>query len=240
MLHEQHGQPIRVKYGQDRGWTHHQAEVFRNNPKIVHPFSKEGVEFWGRVNGLRPYCVEKTATRWRWREYKPIIGELYLEQAETEFAETLSLDVVLEPNVKGGASPNKDWGWVRWEELARLLFKEGLHPAHLGPQGTKRLNCARFVETRTFRQACAALTKAKVAVLHEGGLHHAAAVAGVPAVVLYGGFISPRQTGYDSQVNLFTGGEPCGWRTRCAHCDSAMAKITPEEVFYKTMELLRG
>lgn len=76
-------------------------------------------------------------------------------------------------------------------------------------------------------------------VTTEGGLHHAAAIFGIPAVVIYGGYISPRQTGYDGQVALFEGGEPCGWRKPCPHCAAAMGKIEPERVFEHAMKFLR-
>ena len=57
------------------------------------------------------------------------------------------------------------------------------------------------------------LSGARAAVLHEGGLHHAAAALGMPAVVLFGGMISPRNTGYDVHVNLaIDDPEALGWR----------------------------
>lgn len=61
-------------------------------------------------------------------------------------------------------------------------------------------------------------------------MHHAAAALGIPAVVIFGGYVSPAQTGYAAQMNLFTGGQPCGRRTECAHCADAMSDITPAMV----------
>ena len=82
------------------------------------------------------------------------------------------------------------------------------------------------------------LATARLAILPEGGLHHAAAALGVPSIVLFGGFISPRQTGYPHQVNVFTGGTPCGWRVRCGHCAAAMKKIEPERILDRALSLL--
>ena len=74
-------------------------------------------------------------------------------------------------------------------------------------------------------------------MLPEGGLHHAAAALGTPTIVIFGGFISPRQTGYPHQVNLFTGGTPCGMRRRCDHCEQAMRRVAIEEVLVKARML---
>jgi ADP-heptose:LPS heptosyltransferase len=84
----------------------------------------------------------------------------------------------------------------------------------------------------------AVLSRTKAAVLPEGGLHHAAAALGLKCIVIYGGFISPDQTGYDLHINLFTGGTPCGSRKSCQHCKDAMAKIEPAQVFEHLKTLL--
>ena len=84
------------------------------------------------------------------------------------------------------------------------------------------------------------LSQSRLAVLPEGGLHHAAAASGTPSIVIFGGFISPRQTGYLHQSNLFTGGDPCGMRHRCSHCKRAMDRITVEEVLEKASLLIRA
>ena len=69
-------------------------------------------------------------------------------------------------------------------------------------------------------------------------LMHAAAALKVPAVVIYGGFISPKVTGYPLHRNLFTGGTPCGMRTNCKHCRDAMAAILPTTVYDELKEIL--
>jgi ADP-heptose:LPS heptosyltransferase len=122
--------------------------------------------------------------------------------------------------------------------LVALLAGAGVAATQLGKGGTRVISGARFIQTRNFRHGCAVLKRARAAVVTEGGLHHAAAAVGTPAVVIYGGYISPAQTGYDGQVALFTGGEPCGMRLPCGHCADAMARITPEEVFERVMRTL--
>lgn len=227
---------VRLDYGK-RIWN----EVFDHNPRIAH--SSDAAHkvqvYQPRVNGLRPYAAAKTGMRWTWRDYKPFPGELFLQPDELAFAAQYSPHVVIEPNLKGNASPNKDWGRERWTALVALLRARGVNPVQLGPMGTSLVAGAEFIHTKSFRWACAVLARARAAVVLEGGLHHAAAAVGVRAVVIYGGFISPRQTGYDMHVNLFTGGQPCGMRVKCSHCTKAMAAITPELVLEKTLELLK-
>src|SRR5262249_52788187 len=86
------------------------------------------------------------------------------------------------------------------------------------------------VVTATFRDALCILSLARLYVGPEGGLHHAAAALGVPAVVIFGGFSSPRATGYPWHSNIAAPGKPCGSIAYCAHCREAMASITVERV----------
>jgi ADP-heptose:LPS heptosyltransferase len=207
--------------------------AWANNPRIATRSDRVSGK-WPRVTngpGARPYIAEKHDSHWVWREWDCPDPEIYLTADERKFGERFSPDVVIEPNLKAKASPNKDWGRARWQELADLLQAAGRAVYQLGPAGTQVLRGAFLIETPTLRHACAVLARAQAAILPEGGLHHSAAALGVPAVVIFGGFISPRQTGHAGQVSLFTGGKPCGARSACAHCADAMAAITPSEVF---------
>ena len=224
---------VRLDYGK-RLWN----EVFDHNPRIAHGSDRDVQVYYPRPNGLRPYATSKSPVRWGWRSYKPPVGELFFQPDEIAFAEKYSPIVVIEPNLKSRASPNKDWGVERWSRLVALMKADGIQPVQLGPPGTHVIPGVDLIETRSFRWACAVLARAKAAVLSEGGLHHAAAAVGVRSVVIYGGFISPDQTGYDLHVNLFTGGVPCGWRTPCSHCVESMAKIPPGFVLENLKEIL--
>jgi ADP-heptose:LPS heptosyltransferase len=188
--------------------------------------------------GCRPYIARETARRWFWRDWVCPVGELRLTEAERAFGAGHPARIVVEPALTAKASPNKQWGRRRWEHLAALLARQGYRVSQLGPAGTPVLPGAERIETTGFRHACAVLASARLAILPEGALHHAAAALGVPSIVLFGGFISPRQTGYPHQVNLFTGGEPCGSRVRCGHCTRAMNRIEPEAILDRASALL--
>lgn len=178
----------------------------------------------------RPYqdFAGSTADRWRWQPYRPHPARILLPadlRARYAFA---GGTVLIEPNVKPQRHRNKDWGWDRWQELVRLL--PALPWLQIGPANARRLAGVRFAETPDFVAALAVMSHARAAALPEGGLHHAAAAFGVPAVVIFGGFVAPENTGYAMHRNLFTGGTACGSRFDCAHCRQAMDAITPAEV----------
>jgi ADP-heptose:LPS heptosyltransferase len=95
----------------------------------------------------------------------------------------------------------------------------------------RRLDGVEQAQTDSFRQACALLSKASLFIGTDGGLHHAAAALGKPAVVIWGGYTHPRNLGYDFHVNLQANGvEPCGLTIPCQHCRTAMDRVTVKEV----------
>jgi len=182
-----------------------------------------------RENYLRPYCAEKTLERWTWKPYRPPAGEIYFSAHEKAFGKLNERKIILGPSLKRGASPNKQWGAERWAKLALLLADCG-DLVQCGEAEQYSLPGVKFIST-SIRQAAALIASARIVICGEGALHHIAAAVGIPAVVIYGGYISPESTGYDGQFAFFRGGGlGCGMRIPCAHCAKAMASITSEEV----------
>ena len=176
----------------------------------------------------RPFTTKLRDPRlpWRYTSWRAHPGELFQVPRREP-----GRYVVIEPHIKANASPNKDWGWARWQALVNL--RRDLDWVQPGPPGTRVLDGARHAATADFRAACGLLAGARAAVLPEGGLHHAAAALDLPAVVIFGGMTAPANTGYDSHVNLFepmNGASPCGRRVACGHCARAMAAIRPAAV----------
>jgi ADP-heptose:LPS heptosyltransferase len=199
---------------------------------------------WAQARPGEPFSLKVRDVRlpyhyaaWRVRDVGPGILFLTAEEVAAAAAALWRAGVrgrfaVIEPTIKPTASPNKVWGWSRYQAVA-VALADRIALVQLGDAPAvpaERLAGARVISTPSFRTACAVLMLADFYIGPEGGLHHAAAALGVPAIVLFGGFISPEQTGYAEHVNLFTGGEPCGQRVACAHCAEAMARITPEQV----------
>lgn len=216
-------------------WDQHSAQVFRNNPNVAPPGSErandlEWVEFY---KGHRVYnhCING---QWIWNEeFSVVPGEMFFSQDELEFAEIHGRGFVLiEPNVPQfkSVAPNKQWPIDRYRRLAERLVKSGLDVRQFKYQGGAMLPGVQGIKTPSFRHALAVLRKAALYVGPEGGLHHGAAAVGIPAVVLFGGFIPPSVTGYSTHTNLTGGAAACGSLKRCRHCAVAMAAISVDEV----------
>lgn len=226
----------------DRNGEHFWHSVFDGNPNIArpgHPY--DGT--LGFINGHRPYIEGETKERRTFREYTPTPAPLKLGPQALAFAKRAAGAVVFNPSIKRKASPNKDWGWARWRDLVQISRTE-IRWIQLGEAGVPAVRGAEFIHTPGFHDAVGLLSGARAAVLHEGALHHAAAAVGTPAVVIYGGYIGPRVTGYPGQKALFmdTPEWPlgCGMRVPCEHCKTAMESFTPSRVLAALRELLAG
>lgn len=180
--------------------------------------------------GNRPYIdyEKSTIRRWVWKDYQPTPARLNYGRAIPH-----KDSILIEPNIKHGAPPLKQWG--RWREL----LKSGHKFVQVGPRGTQVLPGVKFIETRTLEESICHIAGMRAAVLPEGGLHHLAAALGLPAVVLFGAYITPRSTGYSFQRNLWTDmPEVTGWRIPHDLHRKAWAPITPELVLETLGELL--
>lgn len=211
----------------DRMGRQRNHEIFRFSPDVAQP-GEDGEKLMN-CGKARPYIdwPASTPQRWAFKPYKPYPARLVIPHEIRLWAAQFAGCVAVEPNIKPGASPNKDWGWWNWQGLVSACPVPWLQ---IGQAGARRLSGVRFVECPSFIHAAAVLATVRLAVLPEGGLHHAAAAVGCRAVVIFGGYVSPDNTGYDGHINLFTGGEPCGNRLACVHCRSAMKAITVETV----------
>jgi len=186
-------------------------------PYIKYPFTRE--------SGLTP-------SGWRARDHW---GRLELREESLAFGRALRKEigsyVVVGVDTGPGASPNKAWGEERYQDLLRRI--QDLNPIRLlGPTSTPGgLELIREVKTPEFLDACGTVAASRGYVGAEGGLHHAAAYLSRPAVVIFGGFISPDVTGYPGHVNL-TGGAwgSCGKWDLCPHCQKCLQRIKPAAV----------
>jgi ADP-heptose:LPS heptosyltransferase len=148
---------------------------------------------------------------------------------------------VIEPNVPRGKSiaPNKQWPLQRYVHIALELQRRGYQVAQLWHgNAVFTLPAVKLIPTPNFRVALAALSRARLYLGPEGGLHHGAAAVGVPAAVIFGGFVPPQVTGYDFHVNLSAGGEACGSMTPCKHCRAALDAISIDQVLGAALSLL--
>ena len=264
-LHASTGRKVAVGDGHRLRMGPPEIEVFRHNPHIAAQADLDRgtpVAWLVNYSGHRPYVdrarmetefanlfpgrqftmkVRDPKLPWRftdWSVKSAGPGELRLTTMERARArsvtEGLGPFAVIEAGVKNGASPNKAWPWERYIEAARAL---AMPIVQFNP--ARRLPDAIAIRTATFRDACAVLGQAEIYIGTEGGLHHAAAALGVPAVVYHGGYISPTTTGYEGQRALYRGvGSPCGMRVSCGHCAAIAMEITADEAVNAIKETL--
>ncbi len=230
---------VKIAFGDGQRviWDKHSKQVFDNNPNIVFPGNERNsgkIEWVAYYKGNRGYNTQGDG-HWIWNlDWRCKPGEIYLTHGEEAAGKRQGSGfVVIEPNVPWWKSSarNKDWGYSRYQQVVEELQAMGRTVVQfVPPDGGQMLGGVKQIRAATFRDAVAVLKNAALYVGAEGGLHHAAAALGVKAVVLFGGFIPPSVTGYDSHVNLVGSDTFCGSFTTCVHCRAAMNAIPVEAV----------
>lgn len=221
-------------------------QVFRYNPNIARPGEEQArdIEWIAHYKGHRLYnSISHGGGKWIWNlDFRPVAGELFFSDAELKFAEAIGSGfIVIEPNVPTHKSvaQNKDWGANRYEAVASELARSGHRVIQFDYETARaRASSAALLRTPTFRHALAVLSRAALYIGPEGGLHHGAAAVGIPAVVLFGGFIPPSVTGYPAHTNLTGGSTACGKLRPCQHCKTAMDAISVDKVLHAARRYL--
>lgn len=239
---------IKIAFGDGKKliWDHNSEAIFRGNPNIAFPGQEHGpnVEWVRYFKGERQYNRQGPG-HWIWNlDWRCTPGEIFLNEGEKAAGDRQGKGfIVIEPNVESWkqASPNKDWGRGRYQAVATRLIEDGYRLIQFTyPKGGPVLRGVKPVATASFRDAMAIMRNAALYLGPEGGLHHGAAAVGIPAVVLFGGFIPPSVTGYETHTNLVGSDLFCGSFTKCRHCIDAMAAIPVDKVYRAAREKLRG
>ena len=128
---------------------------------------------------------------------------------------------------------NREWGVNNYQAVVNALLPHTVVIQVGGDEalydGERRLV---NMSKRPVRETAAIFLAADALLLQEGGLHHLARAVEAPSVVIFGGSVLPKQTGYDKQLNLSkrTDCSPClSRRENCLHM-KCMATITPRRV----------
>ena len=196
-------------------------------------------------NGIEitPYIDWKKSTRKKMQfvPYKPKPAELTfslsLTKQLTEIKRQLGNFIFIEPHVKGSFSAkNKDWGFSNYQQVVNQVDAQFVQPSY----GAPLLKGVKPIKTSHFLEGAALLSISNTALMSEGGLMHAAAAVNTASVVIYGGFVSPDNTGYEIHKNFYVGGQPCGSLEPCKHCEAAMKKISPRIVAKKLKKLFQA
>ena len=197
-------------------------------------FFRNGIEITPYIN-----WEKSSSEKMSFVPYKPKPAELKFPENLLEQLQKLNARlgefIFIEPHVKGSFSgQNKDWGFSNFQQVVNQFDMPFVQPSY----GAKLLEGVTPIQTSSFLDGAALLSIAKAGVMSEGGLMHAAAAVNVPSAVIFGGFVSPENTGYDMHKNFYSGGEPCGSLKACKHCKSAMKSIKPRKVLKKLGQIL--
>ena len=136
---------------------------------------------------------------------------------------------------------NKNWYPERFHELAKRVKGMGCRVVQLGRKSDPSLDADMDLRDKVSpRCAAAVLAACKLLVCQEGYLMHAATAVGTTAVVIYGGFIAPWESGYDQNINLFTKMpcSPCWLREPCPYDKECMKQINADMVAQKITDIL--
>lgn len=237
--------PIGFGDGRSVFWSMQAKEVFYGHSELVRPGHEKDFDdiVWiNHFRGNRLYHKAITRERFIYNEtFSVHPAKLFFRIEDDVYTRQIADEktIVIEPNVKDVA-PNKQWPKDRYQKVANALADKGYSILQLVyPSADFLLKGARILQTPRFMAAASALRKAVLYIGPEGGLHHAAACLDVPAVVIFGGYVSPLTTGYGRiHSNLFTGNVACGSRTVCDHCKRAMNDITVEMVLSESFKRL--
>ena len=258
---------LQVIIGDKKSGKLYDSVIFKNNPNITKAsdldlsINKVWIE---NYFGNRPYVKDVDKERIHWNfNYRPVRGDLYFnddemnsaifsfkkinEEWNLKFGNKMKKIIFIEPSRKnkkydldnsrlGGL--NKDWGYENWQKLINsfqneILFIQSVYEGGRSFDGP-------YEYKSDFRHACAMMSLCDSFVGFEGGFSHAAAALKKKAVVIFGGWIHPKITGYDFHENLYADieGSPCGMKKYCEHCNKCRKLIKVETVKEKIQKIL--
>ena len=215
-------------------WLHNPVIWVPGSNVIPHRNLKTGGGYLPYLQ--HPYSTETgwRFTNWRVRDHRP---NYYLQESERwpgeAMRDRLGPFYILEPTADRkhvNRRPLRAFWDSLATELQHVMPIPGVQLLHAQAEYL-RGGFTPYVHEE-FRQAVAMLAAADLLITTEGGLAHAAAAVGTPAVVLWGGNVSVDNLGYPEHVNLVDDGPrtPCGTLVECDHCAAAWARLNPSVV----------
>lgn len=233
-IYKRTGKPVTI-HGQGNVPRWHPA--WDGNPAVV----KSGGQVIIDGPGARPYIERWDNSRIIFNmDYRPRAGKIILTENQIPLMTLPKRFAVIAPFLKDGASPNKDWGVERWEQVIADFPIPVLQLCE--DENVRGIKGAQRILTKTFRHAYWIISKAALVMCNEGGSHHMAASAETHAVVIFGAFVPPTVTGYPIHHNIAVETEQgyCGNWEPCGHCRAAMATIKPETVRAAALGILES
>ena len=236
--------------------------IFQGNPYITRAADVDGTKPVLDLPPVQFGARDEAEGRIRWSPgFTAIPGNLYFSDAEMQWAIRVTeeirmrsgsdLLVLANPYAKQGVvvdgrqfdyehHVNKEWGAAGYEELVRALRGTAAFLQPVAESDTRPVLAGMHAVVSNYREAAALLTQCDAYLGCEGGLHHAAAALDRRGVVIFGGWLSPKVTGYPIHDNVYRGDleDACGSLRVCPHCREIMDGIRVDEIALRLEAML--
>lgn len=216
LLHRRTGRKVSVGNGKKVDWF----PLYERIPYL----SREPAEWLVDYQGHRQYIAQLDDERYTWNlEYKAEPAELEIKWKHGDY-------IVIEPNIKDGAPPGKQWHG--FQEVVNRLDVPFVQPSY----GQPLLRGVSPAKTM-IQDIPELIANARCCLLPDGFLHHVAAATETPSVVIWGGFAPPEVLGYEFHENV-SYGPALGHRKATKEVMEAMKNITVDQVIERLERLL--
>ncbi len=169
--------------------------------------------------------------------------ELFLTQEEVEKHKKKFKYFTITPSGKQAFSANrKEWGLEKFQGLVNLIKENSEYQIiQIGASDDKLLEGVIDKRGTAIRESASVIKNSDAFIGLEGGLMHMARAVDKDSVIIYGGFINPKVSQYDNNLNIinlvecspcFTSEEPL------TYCESmqCMNEISSDSVYEKIKE----
>lgn len=160
--------------------------------------------------------------------------DFYLTEKEKKRGKFFDNQVCIHSTGKGARQhmKNKDWFFERFEEVVSSL-NERYNVIQIGSESDELLKGVVDLRGKTsIRETASILYNSKFFIGQVGFLMHLARSVNCRSVIIYGGRERPDQTGYDTNINLYTSlrCSPCWYWNTCTFDKECMNRISVEDV----------
>jgi ADP-heptose:LPS heptosyltransferase len=238
----------------------HWPALFFNNPDvkssrpIFEPKVPEGIhvryeDHWPpprRQHILQTICYHLGLNG---AEVQPITYYFPTEE-ERRYAETLCPKngrplVVIHPFSGFFAPRTKQWSFSNWKRLLEIIPEDIETLRFVNPDEPATPSERPFhrdIQTTEIRIMASLLERADAFLGHESGLAHLATALGIPAVVIFTGYVPPEVFGYRQNINLVPDLPyiPCWQGDGCEPCHGEICTkaVSPERAREALLEIL--
>jgi hypothetical protein len=169
--------------------------------------------------------------------------EIHLRPVERAVGEIGTSQIAIQSSALSARypTPNKQWPVERMAEVARQLAVHHTVVQLGGPADPLLPDVVDCRGIADLRHVAAIMASSRAFVGLEGFLAHLARAVQCWAVIVYGGYSAPDETGYPCNENLFTNVPcaPCWEPTRCDYARRCLTAIEPAHILAAVARVLQ-